>query len=736
MLRWLVGAEPEETRVGDLSCASVFNVYNVESQPLRVVVVMSKPFWVMSRLRNVATAEKMVRRKKTVSHPRYSIGCLAKGDKLPVMSPAKTCNAQCRKTCGSPPLVNRIRRGVGLMACIGGLLQSSSAYADLGGGTLVDPIRVDLLPFKILGTTVDGESSINSYSCATSTDESGPEIIYRVPIEYPMKLTAWVEGDNASVDIDVHILTSLDLSGDQASSCVARGNRIAEAELDSGYAFVVVDSYSGASKAGPFVLSIDGIGAQWRERELYEGVVVRSWRGIFEDLGPQMIHELVIDLNTPGLSVRALAANGCQTVPSIGANAGAIAGINGGYFDTATCAPVSLLKSDGVVLGTSASSKPRGAFGILANNQPAVAVLDPSDTWAEAQQAHGGGPTLVLDGNVQQGSTAWAAEGISNASFLAENPRTVAGVDANGLVHLVAIDGRDPDAAGLSLDNLAQFANTELGMVQAVNLDGGGSTTLWVEGMNSNGVLNYPSDAVDSQPADHSGLRSVSGGFFVFSQPKNHPPRFVPISQTNTAINEVWVYDVDAIDLDLDSFVFSLNQSPDGMTIDASSGVISWSVPASSWESVSVTVQALDERGASSELTFELTVQGGLPGQGGAAGSSGGMGGLGGSMNSGATGGTSQAGTSTGANGGANQGGNSGVGGNSGNSTGATAGQAGVGAVSNGGSSGLVTTQISKTEDNGSCAFIARRQAQRNWEMLSWIVLGLAYRRVRKTRGS
>jgi exopolysaccharide biosynthesis protein len=70
------------------------------------------------------------------------------------------------------------------------------------------------------------------------------------------------------------------------------------------------------------------------------------------------------------------------------------------------------------------------------------------------------------------------------------NPRTMAGVDAQGRVLLAAVDGRQAGrSAGLSILEAAQVMRA-LGAVTALNLDGGGSTTMVIEGQ----VVNRPSD--------------------------------------------------------------------------------------------------------------------------------------------------------------------------------------------------------------------------------------------------
>jgi exopolysaccharide biosynthesis protein len=77
---------------------------------------------------------------------------------------------------------------------------------------------------------------------------------------------------------------------------------------------------------------------------------------------------------------------------------------------------------------------------------------------------------------------------------------------------MMVMDGRQqPFSAGGSMEEIAQVM-LEAGCVHAINLDGGGSTTLWLKGAPDNGVLNYPTD---NQIFDHTGERSVSNIFYV-----------------------------------------------------------------------------------------------------------------------------------------------------------------------------------------------------------------------------
>lgn len=112
-----------------------------------------------------------------------------------------------------------------------------------------------------------------------------------------------------------------------------------------------------------------------------------------------------------------------------------------------------------------------------------------------------GGPTLVRNGqlDVTAKRDGMVRTNDSNSFFYGwvhkRNPRTFAGVDAQGRTLVVTADGRQTTSLGLSLNEEADVAKS-LGMVNAMNLDGGGSTTM-VEGGQ---VMNSPSDATGERP--------------------------------------------------------------------------------------------------------------------------------------------------------------------------------------------------------------------------------------------
>jgi exopolysaccharide biosynthesis protein len=97
-----------------------------------------------------------------------------------------------------------------------------------------------------------------------------------------------------------------------------------------------------------------------------------------------------------------------------------------------------------------------------------------------------------------------ASENLQPATFTdVRHPRTMIGIDRQGRVWLVAIDGRQPaHSIGMTFADLQALCK-RLDLVNALNLDGGGSTTMVVGGV----VVNKPSDA--------AGPRAVSDAIVV-----------------------------------------------------------------------------------------------------------------------------------------------------------------------------------------------------------------------------
>lgn len=168
----------------------------------------------------------------------------------------------------------------------------------------------------------------------------------------------------------------------------------------------------------------------------------------------------------------------------------AVAGINGSYFDMQQLTSVTYLKDDGFVVNASTSQEElfRTNGAVLLGNgiiRIDAAGTSPWDGWREVMAS---GP-ILLDEGVRAAYT----EGISGwEDFYAKrHPRSMIGTDGEGSVWLVVVDGRaEGQATGMSISELTELAHL-MGLTDALNLDGGGSSTLWTL---SGGVVNHPCD--------------------------------------------------------------------------------------------------------------------------------------------------------------------------------------------------------------------------------------------------
>ena len=124
-------------------------------------------------------------------------------------------------------------------------------------------------------------------------------------------------------------------------------------------------------------------------------------------------------------------------------------------------------------------------------------------SWLLAQDIVGGAGLLIRDGRDVED---WSVEQFNQGFAENRHPRTMIGTAPDGTIWLVTVDGRQPElSVGMSLVELRGLAH-RLGLVNALNLDGGGSTTMWVRGE----VVNKPSDA--------TGPRKVSDALLVYGQ--------------------------------------------------------------------------------------------------------------------------------------------------------------------------------------------------------------------------
>ncbi len=238
-----------------------------------------------------------------------------------------------------------------------------------------------------------------------------------------------------------------------------------------------------------------------------DALPLRAWYVRIDEPDPTIITRIVVSDDT---------TDNRETTSSFARDLGACVAVNGGYFtmNRTPAGHVGLLLSDGVLWEPATRSVmrdtlrfeiARAAIGFTADDEIEFTWATTRDgtiyAWAdppahrpgelaepldyeharawEVRDAIGAGPALVMDGRIRVTSE---EEVFFGTSIPQVHPRTAAGRTADGALILMVVDGRQPESRGVSLDELATLM-LEVGAVEAINLDGGGSSSLVVNGV-------------------------------------------------------------------------------------------------------------------------------------------------------------------------------------------------------------------------------------------------------------
>jgi exopolysaccharide biosynthesis protein len=187
----------------------------------------------------------------------------------------------------------------------------------------------------------------------------------------------------------------------------------------------------------------------------------------------------------------------------------ALAAVNGSFFSVKQGFAVDLIKIDGKILDTTELVKGKLSFHqksavVVHKNKLKILKGDTTNLFWDRRLKQKNvmvtGPLLMYDGE---------RESLSKTAFNDNrHPRTCACVTHENDVILLTVDGRTTESQGVSLAELS-FLMQNLNCKDAINLDGGGSTTMYIR---DKGVVNMP---CDNKKFDHEGERKVSNIIFI-----------------------------------------------------------------------------------------------------------------------------------------------------------------------------------------------------------------------------
>ncbi|MCC6546912.1 phosphodiester glycosidase family protein [Candidatus Sumerlaeota bacterium] len=240
--------------------------------------------------------------------------------------------------------------------------------------------------------------------------------------------------------------------------------------------------------------------AGWYERPLGDGAVCKTLR--FDNLfnSRQLIHVVEIDDTAPNtdMQFRYGTSPTRKTVPAFAAEVPtATAVINGNFFDIGgTGETVQYLKVNGTVV----KNLDVGAAGaVIDSSGNTTTIPRPGTGWPAVYGLPATAPSVMATNvmSVIDRKTANYTTNTGDSDYAYYNidrhPRTAIGTTPDGKVMMVVVDGRQTIAAGMTLTELARTM-IALGCSEAVNMDGGGSSTMWDTDLPGNGVSNLPSE--------------------------------------------------------------------------------------------------------------------------------------------------------------------------------------------------------------------------------------------------
>ncbi len=241
--------------------------------------------------------------------------------------------------------------------------------------------------------------------------------------------------------------------------------------------------------------------AGWKTKVLYKGAVAMSARiRMFDSM--QSVN--VIRYHSSDFRTEIINAEGevADKTSAIGRKAVARFALNGSYFNMDGRINTVYLRIGDMVLARTRHYEMYRANGVLALSNPSgtdilIAYSDTTQYESVAgsyDSVMAAGPILLNEGEIRVlpphvHDPVIKKSGDYGLVYDQRHPRSVIGIDDEGYIYMVVIDGRfKRKAHGTTMWETARICKL-LGMSVAINLDGGGSSTLWAR---EAGILNHP----------------------------------------------------------------------------------------------------------------------------------------------------------------------------------------------------------------------------------------------------
>jgi len=268
------------------------------------------------------------------------------------------------------------------------------------------------------------------------------------------------------------------------------------------FLFVILFPLIGFSQTSSEKDSLAFVQQQWQSKKIAKGILWKSASTSTFFNSNQIINILEIDLkkNQKNLGLKALPKSR-ELTSKLAQEAKAIVAINGGFFDMKNGGAVDFIKVENQIINKTLSKSVR-ANAYFAFDKKSTRITSDSSSIGAYPNIILAGPMLLAQNTKAQLS--------KNAFNDNRHPRTAIGLKGNKLI-LITVDGRRSESQGMNLHELTNILKW-YGCDDAMNLDGGGSTAMYIRDQPHNGIVSYPSD---NSKFDHAGERKVSNIIYL-----------------------------------------------------------------------------------------------------------------------------------------------------------------------------------------------------------------------------
>lgn len=267
----------------------------------------------------------------------------------------------------------------------------------------------------------------------------------------------------------------------------------------------------------------------WVSDTISKGCIWYNYTGFY---GPfesnQTINILEVDLKGDTYNIEFIYSDNADSLSSFAEKHHAIAGINATYFEP----EVSFIKTKGHIDCEVTIAKDHVRFWKHAaalfydKNEKKIDIKKGTNASYKASlytDIMSGAPLLIdnynpLGLNFAENMSDSDLESLDYEDYRrhqgVRHPRVAVAITGNKQLLLITVDGRWESSAGMSCRELTTFLQSYFNPMSALNLDGGGSTTMWIKERGSVGshVVNFPTD---NKRYDHYGQRKVNSVILI-----------------------------------------------------------------------------------------------------------------------------------------------------------------------------------------------------------------------------